>query len=313
MRIGLVVDSGCDLPRSFIDEHNILVLPISIRIGDELFVDERDPDRTTEFYRRQALDKSQDAETVPFSMEQIRDLFLNKVVTNYDYALVQTIAQSRSPIFQNATDASHAILRAYKPVRKAAGVEGPFALRVIDSQSLFAGQAALAVETVRLIESGVKVNELRQRVEELATKAHGFGTFPDLYYVRERARKKGDNSISWLGAFMGSALDIKPILCGRHDQTFPVAKVRHFDAAVARIFDYTVKRIERGLLAPTVCVSYAGDAEAIKQMPGYDRFVQAARAHDVQVMTSMMATTGGVNLGPGALVVGFLAEPEEFE
>lgn len=313
MRIGLVVDSGCDLPKSFIDENGILILPISIRVGDELFVDSRDPQRVREFYARQAKDKSHTAETVPFTVEQIKDLFLDRVVVDYDYAIVQSIAQSRSPIFANATEASHAILREYKPIRKKAGVTGPFALRVIDSQTLFAGQAALAAETMRLINSGIKVSEIRQRVEAMASKAHGYATFPDLYYVRERARKKGDNSIGWLGALMGSALDIKPILCGGGDETYPVAKVRGYDTAVQRIFDYATKRIESGLLAPFVCVSYAGDEQVIKQMPGYERMAKAARSHDIQVMTSMMSITGGVNLGPGAMTLGFIAEHQDFD
>lgn len=313
MRIGLVVDSGCDLPKSFIDENNILLLPISVRIGGELFIDNRDPVRTKEFYERRLLDKTHDAETVPFTVEQIKDLFLKQVVIEADYALVQTIAQSRSPIFQHATEASHAILREYKPIRKNAGVEGPFALRVIDSQTLFAGQAALAAETVRLIDTGVKINEIRQRVADLSAKTHGYGTFPDLYYVRERGRKKGDKSVNWLSAFMGTALDIKPIICARGGETFPVTKVRGFEAAVERVFDYTAARIQQGLLAPVVCVSYAGDEEAIKQMPGYERLAKAAQANDVRLMTSMMCTTGGVNLGPGALTVGFIAEPKDFE
>ena len=313
MRIGLVVDSGCDLPKSYIDENNILILPISVRIGDELYVDSRDPERVTEFYNRQSIDKSHSAETVPFSVEQIKDLFLDQVVTNYDYALVQTIAQSRSPIFANATEASHAILREYKPIRKQAGVDGPFALRVIDSQTLFAGQAALAAETVRLIKAGTKVHEIRKTVEDLASKAHGYATFPDLYYVRERARAKGDKSISWLGALMGGALDIKPILCGGRDETFPVAKVRGYDTAVERIFEFAAKRIREGLLSPIVCVSYAGDAQVIKQLPGFDTMAQAAREAEVEVMTSQMSITGGVNLGPGALTVGFICEPRDFE
>lgn len=313
MRIGLVVDSGCDLPKSFIDENNILILPISVRVGDELFVDSREPQRVKEFFARHAIDKSHVAETVPFSVEQIKDLFLDHVVVDYDYAIVQSIAQSRSPIFANATEASHAILREYKPIRKKAGVTGPFALRVIDSQTLFAGQAALAAETMRLIKSGIKISEIRQRVETMAAKAHGYATFPDLYYVRERARKKGDKSIGFLGALMGSALDIKPILCGSKDETFPVAKVRGYDNAVQRIFDYTSKRIESGLLAPVVCVSYAGDEQVIKQLPGYERMAKVAQSHNIEVMTSMMSLTGGVNLGPGALTVGFIADFQDFE
>ncbi|UWN49894.1 Fatty acid-binding protein [Alcanivorax sp. ALC70] len=124
MRIGLVVDSGCDLPKSFIEEHGILILPVSIKLGDQVIVDEREPERTRQFYATEVADKAHDAVSVPFTMEQIKALFLDKVVVDFDYALVQTVPKSRSPIFDNATEASHAILREYKPIRKEAGVEG---------------------------------------------------------------------------------------------------------------------------------------------------------------------------------------------
>jgi DegV family protein with EDD domain len=313
MRIGLVVDSGCDLPKSFIDENGILVLPISIRIGNELFVDDRDPQRIKEFYLRHTLDKNHDAESVPYTVEQIKHLFLDRVVIDFDYALVETVPKSRSPIYAHATEASHAILREYKPIRKKAGVQGPFALRVIDSQTLFAGQGVLAAETVRLIKAGAKVTEIRRRIEELASKATSYGVVPDIYYLRERARKKGDKSVSWLGAFLGTALDIKPILCARADETFPAAKVRGFDNGVMRMFEHAAKCVQRGLLAPIVCVSYAGDVEAIEQLPGYERLAEAARAREVQLLNSPMGLTGGVNIGPGAVSVGFIADWIPFE
>ena len=34
MRIGIVVDSACDLPREFLDQHGVLVMPITLRIGN---------------------------------------------------------------------------------------------------------------------------------------------------------------------------------------------------------------------------------------------------------------------------------------
>ena len=41
--------------------------------------------------------------------------------------------------------ASFAILNEYRPIRQAAGHNSPFALRVLDSQNLFAAQAVTAV------------------------------------------------------------------------------------------------------------------------------------------------------------------------
>src|SRR3546814_3326116 len=42
MRIGLVVDSACDLPKDFIERHSIEILPIAVRIDGTTQVDYRD-------------------------------------------------------------------------------------------------------------------------------------------------------------------------------------------------------------------------------------------------------------------------------
>ena len=39
MRIGIVVDSACDLPQDFIQRNNVIVLPISVRIGEAVLAD----------------------------------------------------------------------------------------------------------------------------------------------------------------------------------------------------------------------------------------------------------------------------------
>ena len=313
MKIGLVVDSGCDLPKDYLDANNILVLPVPIRIGKEIYVDDRDPQRARDFYTRHEVDKNHDAETAPPSVEQIRTLLLKEAVGNFDYALVQTVPKSRSPIFDNATEAAHAILGDYRQYREAAGREGPFRIRVSDSQTLFAGQGVLAAETMRLINSGMKVCDIRQRISNLTPCTTGYAVVPDLYYVHKRARKKGDKSVGFVGALMGSALDIKPILCARQDQTFPVAKVRGFDAAVNKMFQHARACVENGLLTPIVCVSYAGDPEAVYQMPGFDALKAATEQHAIELLVSHMGLTGGVNIGPGAISVGFISEQEPLQ
>ncbi|MFT0139797.1 DegV family protein [Alcanivoracaceae bacterium MT1] len=312
MKTGLVVDSGCDLPSDFIKENGILVLPASIRIGDEIIADDRSPQRTRSFYDRQLLDKVHDAQSLPATVAQIKQLFLEQVVTHCDYALVETVLQSRSPIFHNATEAAHGILSEYRAVRDRAGLQGPFAVRVIDSQTLFAGQGALAAETVRLMATGMRGAELRARVSALAGKATGYAVVPDLYYLRQRARKKGDNSVGLVGALLGSALDIKPILCARGGETFPVAKIRGFAQCVARLFEHGTRCIEKGLLSPVLCVSYAGDPQAVYQMPGFEALKSCADRHQVRLLVSSMGLTGSVNIGPGALSIGLLTEQQDF-
>ena len=154
MRVGVVADATCDLPLDFIRQNHVGILPISIRLGGEVVVDERDPAVTMRFYSEQLQQHGLDAETIPFTAEQIKQAFLDKIVLDYDHVFVITVTSSRSPIFENATKASFAILNDYKATRAKAGITGDFSLRVVDSRSLFCGTAVLVSEAVRLIKAG---------------------------------------------------------------------------------------------------------------------------------------------------------------
>lgn len=314
MRIGLVVDSACDLPLEFLQQHNITILPITVRIGEAVLADQRDEQATLEFLTAHVAEHGHEAETMPFTVQQIQDLFLKRLVIDYDYVFCMTIARTRSPIFDNATQASFAILNDYKPVRASAGITTPFALRVIDTQSLFAGQAITAVEAVRMRAAEEGPPKIRARLEHLALNTRAYMVPRDLYYIRNRARKKGDRSVSLLSAALGSALDIKPVLHAHRGETAPVAKIKGFDPAVQKLLSFTARRVRDGkLMSPTVALCYGGELDEMRALPGYGELVETCRAHRVELFESVMSLTGMVNVGKGALAVGFASEAGGFE
>ncbi len=313
MRIGIVVDSACDLPTDFIKEHDIVLLPITVRIGEAVLADHREEDATLAFLNAHVATGGAEAETIPFSVNQIRDLFLQRLVIDYDHVFCLTITRTRSPIHDNALQASFAILNDYRPVRQAAGHNSPFALRVLDTQNLFAAQAVSAVEAVRLRDEGVSVAQMREQLEKLANNVHGYMITRDLYYIRARGRHKGDRSVSLFSAALGSALDIKPVLHGYRGETAPVAKIKGFDNAVQRLFDFVARRVAHGLMTPVVCVSYGGPLDELRALPGYAGLRNACEAKSVQLLESVMSLTGMVNVGKGAVTIGFADEPHTFE
>jgi DegV family protein with EDD domain len=313
MRVGLVVDSACDLPKDFIERHAIEILPISVRIDDVVQVDHRDEEATLGFLHSHIAERGASAETIPFTVEQIRDLFLRKLVIDYDYVFCMTITRTRSPIYDNAQKASFAILNEYKAVRSAAGNQTPFALRVIDTQTLFCAQGIIPVEAVRLREAGENPPKIRARLEQLAANTYGYLVPRDLYYIRNRARMKGDRSVSLLSAALGTALDIKPVLRGYRGETGPVAKIKGFEPAVQKMFEFAGRRIAAGLLTPTLTLCYGGELEEMRALPGYTQLREVCTAHNIEVFESVMSLTGMVNVGKGAVVVGFAAEPHKFE
>ncbi|UZZ09527.1 DegV family protein [Ectopseudomonas mendocina] len=313
MRVRLVVDANCDLPQSFIEENDILVLPNSIRLESEVIQDFRDPDNMRRLYHSGLLSEAYDAEFIPLSIDGVREAILDNVVCQYDFALIQTMMKERSPVFNNVESAMRQVITSYRGRRQQAGIEAPFSMRVVDTRTLFSGQGVVAAETVRLINENVGRQELRKRVFDLTANIHNYAVVQDVYYFRNRTRRWGDASVNILAAVIGKAINICPILYAHGGKTGPVTAVLGFESAVRKLFNYAERRIEKGLLSPYVCLSYAGDDNDIPHLPGFDRLLRTATDNGVVLMTCMMSTSGGaVNLGPKAVNLALCAEPHDF-
>ena len=313
MRIGIVADSACDIPNDFIEREHITILPVTIQIGQAMLADVRNQEATMNFLSGETAARAYEAESTPFTVQQVHDLFLNKLVHDYDYVFCITTTRTRSGIYDNAIQASYTILNDYKPIREQAGNNTPFSLRVIDSQNVFAGVGVPVIEAIRMRAAGDAPPRIRTHLEHVSNNTHGYMVPPDLHYLRNRIKKRGDKSVSFLSAALGTALDIKPILHCNKGDTGPVGKVKGFNAAAEKMFDFAAKRVRAGLLTPTMNLSYGGEMEEMRKLPGYERLRETCAEHNVEVFESFMGLSGLVNVGKGAMVLGFASEPHKFE
>src|SRR3546814_19756029 len=85
MRIGLVVDSACDLPLEYLQQHQVTVLPITVRIGEAVLADHRNEEATLEFLHAHVAEGGAEAETMPFPAQQLQQLFLERRVIDSEY------------------------------------------------------------------------------------------------------------------------------------------------------------------------------------------------------------------------------------
>ncbi|MGH8114870.1 MAG: DegV family protein [Rhodanobacteraceae bacterium] len=311
MRIGIVMDSTCDLPRKFIDDNQITILPITVRIDEHAFVDVRDPVAMEAYYQGEVGRRGHTAKTEPLSADAIRELFIGRLVLDYDAVFCLTVASSRSAIFANTMQASFAILSSYREIRQGAGNNSPFLMRVLDTRSMFAGQGVSAVEATRMIAADANPGQIRERLSELSAHTYSYALPRDLHYLRARGREKGDRSVGLLSATLGTALDIKPILQCFHGETRSVAKARGFGQGAEMLFRHAVAAVERGLLVPALCVSYGGDLGELEALPGYRALVEACAAADITMYQSVMSITGMVNVGIGAMTLGYAAATDD--
>ena len=63
-----------------------------------------------------------------------------------------------------------------------------------------------------------------------------------------------------------------------------------------------------GLLVNTLALSFAGPLEQVHALPGYDTLKQTCADAGVELLEMVMSLTGIVNLGKGALSIGYARE-----
>ncbi|MFC5524452.1 DegV family protein [Rhodanobacter ginsengisoli] len=313
MRIGLAIDAACDLSPAFMQQHDIAVMPITVKVDGQVFLDDRKPAELQRFIDLRLGSRSHSAETEPCPVEEVQKLFLDKLVLEQDCVFCLTITATRSPINEHVNRASFVILKNYRQAREAASIPGPFMMRVIDTRNIFAGAAPAVYEATRMIAAGDTPAAIRERLLYIANNSYGYMLPRDLYYLRARAKKKNDRSVSLFSAMLGSALDIKPLLRCFRGETGPVGKVRGFEQGAEALFGYAAQRVRAGLLVPLVCVSYGGDLAVLTHLPGYAGLRAACEEHGVELMEAPMSITGMVNVGEGAVTLGLAAEEHDAE
>ena len=317
MKIGLVVDSSSDLPHSFFENGDVELMPSVITVGDQSFDDLKD-DRQTIQYHADTFERMRQKSDIlatsrPYTSEKIEALFLEKLVCKYDHVFCIMASPGRSDIYDHAFKASRGILTKYKAVRHNAGLDGHFALAVINSETFFGGPAVLAVEAVRMIKENLPPSVINLRICELVPHTYCYLVPPDLEHVYKRASQRGDKSIGWLGYKLGGVLDIKPIILGHQNETRPVAKMRGFEPAAETIFANATRAVEEGLMTPAICVAFGGDPINLPQLPGFNRLKQAAAIANIQMHITPMSISGSVHAGPGCVSVAFISDKHVFE
>lgn len=74
------------------------------------------------------------------------------------------------------------------------------------------------------------------------------------------------------------------------------------------MFDTVIVNVRDGLMVDAVCLSYGGELDTMRNLPGYEAMVATCREHGVEVMEAMMGLTGIINIGKGSLTASYAKE-----
>lgn len=307
MRIGVVVGASCDLPDAYLESHGIRVLPSALSLDGKTWLDERDPQKTLALYRRHIADRALVAHSTACSAAEISDIFLHELVSEYERVLVISACAEFSDLYMRATEASYAILQHYRERRAQGRHDGGFALRVLDSCSICAGEAVLVCRAVQLLREGrLGFEAIRRAVRHDATQTVCLIVAADPWFLGHRGLNGERSAISRLDRIRAVVSELKPIIELKSGRYRTVARPRGFVAACSAALKRAEQEIARGPGARAIALSFGGDPRVIREIPAYQALEARALDLGAEFHLSVMSATMAVRLGPGAFSVAWL-------
>jgi DegV family protein with EDD domain len=189
--IRIVTDSACDLPPATATEHNIDIVPLTVRIGETEYVDRRD--LTPKEFWAKSTDAKQLPETAapsPGAFEQAYRAAASQGATGI---VCVTLSSDLSATYQSAQLGADA-------------VNDSIPVRVIDSRTVTIAQGLLAIAGAEAAAAGKSIDEVASVIEAKIPRMRVFAALDTLENLKKGGR------IGAARAALGSMLNIKPLI-----------------------------------------------------------------------------------------------------
>jgi DegV family protein with EDD domain len=277
--VRIVTDSACDLSEEEATSLGIEVVPLTIRFGNEEYVD-REQLTTRQFYEKLAShsDLPQTAAPAPgafaAAFKKLRDEGASDVVCiNLSSALSATMQAA-----QNGATA----------------VAGEVPVRVLDSKSITGGLGTIVLRAADAAANGASVDDIATVVDGLIARQRIYGTLDTLDNLKKGGRIGGAQ------ALLGSMLSIKPLVDLSSGAVEEAGRTRTRKKAFAWLRDAVVR---------------SGEIENLRvihgEAPDIDDFL-AMLADEVDLSTVQIGSIGpviGTHGGPRVVGVAFHVKP----
>lgn len=221
MKIKLICDSLCDVPKELIEQYDIDVVPLNIILGDKEYKEGIDISND-EFYKRMK-EKTEVPKTSQATYIQFKEVF-DKYKDDYSIVCINGSSKS-SGTYQSAVMAKN-------------DTEGD--IHIFDTLTLSLGSAQFVVKACELIENNkdIKAEELIKHLEELRESVSLFFVPDTLEYLQRSGRA------SLTTATIGNLLKIKPIFTVEDANIFILNKVRGKKHAIHELVNLVVNKYD---------------------------------------------------------------------
>ena len=279
-KIVVVTDSTAYLPETALDGLHIPVIPLWLIWGDERFRDRIDIEPPA-FYRRLRDSKTFPTTSQPSAGEF--EEFFRQAGGEAD-AVVGVFISSRI---------SGTVPNAQAALAQLADLD----IRVVDSLSTSMGLALVVLATARAAAAGKSLDEVAAVAEDMRDRVHILFAVDTLEYLHRGGRIGGAKR------FLGTALNIKPLLHLENGGVEPLVQVRTKRKAIARMLDEAEQRLAGKPMAAAgvIDVDNPEEGDAVAEQ-AKERFGIST------VYRTTVSPVIGAHVGPGTVGIGFYAE-----
>jgi len=169
-KIGLITDSIADLPRSFIDDAQVHVYPLTIMIDEAPYLD-RITMPAHQFYDQLPSFKKYPSSSQP-PLKSVEELY-KRLLHHYEQLVVVSVSSGMS--------GTHAVF-------EQAAQQYSEQVTVIDTKQNSGAQGLLVVLAARLIQEGLSAPDIKKRVEEASKNTKIFVSVDTLKYMVKMGR-----------------------------------------------------------------------------------------------------------------------------
>jgi DegV family protein with EDD domain len=235
--VHIVTDSACDLSEELVKEHNISVVPLTIRFGTEELEDRRQL-TPAEFWQRCAASKELPATAAP-SPGAFQTAYQQAVDDGAEAVLCLTISSKVSGTYDSARTAAETFTA--KPIR------------VVDTFSLTMGQGLLVIAAAEDAAAGMGLDDLVDATQDRIPRTRIYGVIGGLEHLQRGGRIGGAR------ALVGSLLNIKPVIQLKDGEVAEESKQRTRAKALAYLTAKvaTDAPVERIAVADGACDDFA--------------------------------------------------------
>ncbi|MFC1897438.1 DegV family protein [Chloroflexota bacterium] len=280
MTVRIVTDSVADLPVEIVDELGITVVPLHVRFGTEVYRD--GVDLTSEqFYDRLKYNEILPVTSVP-SPGSFAEAY-DKLAEETDEILTIAVSAKLSGTYEVA-------LQSIGLMKRKSRVE------VVDSQFGAMAEGLVVIAAAKAAQAGASLDEVIDVTRKTIPRVDMRAAFDTLEYLKRGGR------VGRAQAFLGSMLNINPIITLKGGVVEPAGKTRSRAKAIDYLYDFVTSysHIEEISVEDAACPDEA-DA-LVERLNAYFPMERIYRSRTTPVI--------GTHTGPGLLLVAILGDKE---